>query len=151
MFNFASKLINTIGDLVSIEEPPKPQQQSLQTQQRCASGEIRNFPQKSYSGLTSDENTFKIPNTGRETKSPTAIYHYPSEASGSTSYGPITSSTTYGSHNTTYGSSSTAYGPATTSYGQSTTFGATTQNYRLPERYEDAKFKTQNVNYNGGT
>lgn len=92
MFNFASKVFNTIGDLISVEDLPKqpsqPSQPSQQpTQQRRLSGDGRFFQQKPrFQGPSHDDHLPRIgPTSGHSIRpSSTPVYRYPTHSTTST-------------------------------------------------------------------
>lgn len=179
MFNFASKLINTIGDLVSVEDPPKsqPPQQPQSLQRRASGGDAHSFQQKPRffgPGAIDYESTFRrgptgtVSGSGPSARGPTpSAYRYPSGPTltnygppSTSNYGPSTSSsgssTTsgYGQSGSTYSSSSgSTFGSTTgigsSGYGQPTNYGSSSGGYRS-DRYEENTFKTPDIDYNEG-
>lgn len=180
MFNFASKLINTIGDLVSVEEPPKsqPPQQPQSLQRRASGGDARNFQQKPRffgPGAVDYESTFRRgaagavgSGSGPSVRGPSSTtYRYPSGPT-LTNYGP-TATSSYGPSTSSSGSSTTSgYGQSNSTYGSGSgsAFGSTTgsgsSGYCLStsygsnssgyrsDRYEENAFKTPDIDYNEG-
>lgn len=153
MFNFASKVFNTIGDLINVEEPAKPPPtggQQPQTLLRRASGDSAFFqqqqPKARFHGPTSlsDHNSFRGPGTGvttsRDPRPSVPVYRYPSAST--TSSGSVGTTTVSGYGPTTIAGG--GYGTTNTNYGSSST-------YRPPDRYEENKFKTPDIDYNEGT
>lgn len=168
MFNFASKVFNTIGDLINVEEPAKPPvggQQQPQTQLRRPSGDSTFFqqPRNRFHGPTSlsDHNSFRGPGPGsglnsgvtaRDQRSSTSNYRFPnpasSAASNNTSCNQATSAISSGNgpHMTP-----SNYNPASTSGCGNTniTYGSSAP-YRSPDRYEKNKLIPQDTNYKKG-
>lgn len=91
MFNFVSKAINTIGDLISVEEPPKqPNQPSQQPPfQRRFSGDARFFQKPArFQGPSQDDNLRIGPSSGTSIRpSSTPVYRYPTHST-TASYRP---------------------------------------------------------------
>lgn len=144
MFNFASKVINTLGDLINVEEPPKPVTSQQSQAQRRASGDGLFFqqPKARFHGPSSlsDHNAFREQaSTLRDPpRSSAPVYRYPSP------------STSHQSSSAAPSSSSYSFG-ATRNYGQSSepNYSTASSNQYRSNRYED-KYKPPDLDYNKG-
>lgn len=133
MFNFASKVFNAIGDLVSDVDPTKPAQPSQPSTQQPS-------PQRRFSG--GDARFYQIKSQPRFPTPQTQDDHLPrlgSSASG-------TSASASGGIGIGGGHVRPSSAPV---YRYPTTTAHTTPSYR-PERYEESKFKAPDIDYNEG-
>lgn len=168
MFNFASKVFNTIGDLINVEDPAKPpvgSQQQSQTQLRRPSGDSTFFqqPRNRFHGPTSlsDHNSFRGPGPGsalnsgvtaRDQRSSASNYRYlnpvSSAASNSSNSNQATSAISNGTRPHVTPSN---YNPASTSgYGNTNITYGSPDLYRPSDRYEENKLIPQDTNYKKG-
>ena len=157
MFNFASKVFNTLGDLINVEEPPKPAgNQQSQTQHR-GSGDSPFFqqPRARFHGPTSlsDHNAFREQTSSLRNPAPAprssstpGVYRYPA-TSGSVNHQQSSSAPSY----STSTSSSYDFSGAR-SYGQPSDANYSTpgtNQYRTVPRHED-ECKPPDTDYEKG-